>query len=94
MCHYYSTYKCHTFRYSLKVLKGVINKKRKEKLLFAPLERCTKKKKDFCYHEKETERFLQRFITKLPAVVGGACVKQHVIAKNTLKLYWDHVTVG
>lgn len=91
MCHYYSTYKCHTFRYSLKVLKGVINKKRK-----APV--CTiremHKKKDFCYHEKETERFLQRFITKLPAVVGGACVKQHVIAKNTLKLYWDHVTVG
>lgn len=57
---------------------------------------CTRdaQKKDFCYHEKETERFLQRFITKLPAVVGGACVKQHVIAKNTLKLYWDHVTVG
>lgn len=53
-----------------------------------------KKKEDFCYHEKETERFLQRFITKLPAVVGGACVKPHVIAKNTLKLYWDHVTVG
>lgn len=68
-------------------------KKRKEKLLFAPL-REMHTKKDFCYHEKETKRFLQRFITKLPAVVGGACVKQHVIAKNTLKLYWDHETVG
>lgn len=45
MCHYYSTYKCHTFRYSLKVLKGVINKKKKRKAPVCTIREMHKKKK-------------------------------------------------